>query len=203
LPRFERAPYRRTTTVDEQLDAAGYDRGRLSGVLVTHAHWDHVSGLDGLHVPIWINAAELRYATDEPGGTVFRTVSADHELRTYAFDRTPYLGFAESFDVHGDGSVVVALAGGHTDGSVVVFVTLPSGRRYAFIGDLTWQLDGVHRRAERPLLMRRLADVDPAQVRRSLSGVIALAGRLQIVPSHDVGAYAGIPLLLDHAEQLQ
>ena len=62
LPRLVRAPYRASQTVNEQLDANGYDRNRLLGVLVTHCHWDHVSGLHDLRVPVWINAAELRYA---------------------------------------------------------------------------------------------------------------------------------------------
>lgn len=195
LPRLERAALHPGTTVADHLDAAGYDRERLLGVLVTHAHWDHVSGLADLDVPVLINDDEVRYATGHRGGTVYRSVTRGHEVRRYALDGPPYLGFASSYDVHGDGSVVVALAGGHTDGSVVVFVTLPSGVRWAFIGDLTWQLDGVLRRVERPLLMRRLADVDAAQVRRLLLTVMALSGRLRVVPSHDLAAYEGIPRL--------
>ena len=73
--------------------------------------------------------------------------------------------------MYGDGSVVVVLAGGHTTGSVVVFVTLPTGQRYAFIGDLTWQLEGVRDMAERPLLMRKLADMrSQPGTRRACSG---------------------------------
>ncbi|MDQ2810828.1 MAG: MBL fold metallo-hydrolase [Actinomycetota bacterium] len=195
LPRIARAPYEAAKTVSEQLDASGYDRSRLAGVLLTHSHWDHVSGLDGLQVPIWINSGERRYAAEDPDGKVFRTVSAGHKVDEYVFSGPPYLGFPSSFDVYGDGSVVVALAGGHTTGSVVVFVAVPHGRRYAFIGDLTWQLDGIRRRAERPLLMRRLADGDPGQVRQGLLRVIALAGLMQIVPAHDRDAYDGIPHL--------
>jgi N-acyl homoserine lactone hydrolase len=197
LPMFVRAPYRVTSTVRDQLDAAGYNRDRLLGVLPTHAHWDHVSGLDRLPVPIWMNAAERRYAAEDPDGKVFRRVSAGHEIHEYDFDSQPYLGFSSSLDVHGDGSVVVALAGGHTTGSVVVFVTMPSGHRYAFIGDLTWQLDGVRHRLERPWLLRKLADSDPEQVRQGLLRVIALAGIVHVVPAHDGDAYNGIPLLTD------
>ena len=193
LSRLARAPYHATTTVAEQLDASGYDFSRLLGVLVTHSHWDHVSGLGDLQVPIWINAGERQYAAEDPDGKVYRTVSPGHTIHEYALHGPPYLGFPASFDVHGDGSVVSARAGGHTTGSVVVFVTVPSGQRYAFIGDLTWQLDGIRRRAERPWLMRKLADSDPGQVRQSLLHVIALAGLMQIVPAHDVGAYAGMP----------
>jgi len=193
LPRFVRAPYKTTRTVREQLDATGYDRGRLLGVLPTHAHWDHVSGLDALDAPIWMNAGERHYAAEDPDGKVFRMVSAGHEIHQYEFTGPPYLGFPKSFDVYGDGSVVVALAAGHTTGSVIVFVTLPNGRRYAFIGDLTWQLDGIRRRVERPWLLRKLADVDPAQVRQGLLRMIALAGLMQVVPAHDRDAYAGIP----------
>ena len=193
LPRFVRAPYKTTRTVREQLDATGYDRGRLLGVLPTHAHWDHVSGLDALDAPIWMNAGERHYAAEDPDGKVFRMVSAGHEIHQYEFTGPPYLGFPKSFDVYGDGSVVVALAAGHTTGSVIVFVTLPNDRRYAFIGDLTWQLDGIRRRVERPWLLRKLADVDPAQVRQGLLRMIALAGLMQVVPAHDRDAYAGIP----------
>jgi N-acyl homoserine lactone hydrolase len=194
-PWFARSPYQATGTASEQLDASGYDRGRLRGVLITHSHWDHVSGLDKLQVPIWTNAGELQYAAEARDGTVFRTVSEGHEIHRYEFDNAPYLGFKSSYDVHGDGSLVVALAGGHTTGSVIVFVTMPAGKRYAFIGDVAWQLEGVRRPAERPLLMRKLADVDLGQVREDLLRVASFAGLMQVVPAHDLTAYEGIPRL--------
>jgi N-acyl homoserine lactone hydrolase len=168
-------------------------------VLITHSHWDHVSGLDQLQVPVWTNAGELRYAAEARDGTVFRTVSERHEIHEYEFGSSPYLGFASSYDVHGDGSVVVALAGGHTTGSVIVFVTLPVGQRYAFIGDVTWQLEGVRQPAQRPLLMRKLADVNPGLVREDLLRVASLAGLMQVVPAHDLIAYEGIPVLAGRA----
>lgn len=195
LPRVQRAAHTKTRTAREQLDASGYDLRRLMGVLITHGHWDHVSGLTDLDVPIWINSGELAYVAEDEGGKVYRTVSPGHEIHEYAFDGPPYLGFPASHDVYGDGSVVVALAGGHTTGSVVVFVTAPSGRRYAFIGDLTWQIDGITKRVDRPWLLRKLADRDPELVREGLLNVIALVDLMQIVPAHDLDSYDGIPHL--------
>jgi glyoxylase-like metal-dependent hydrolase (beta-lactamase superfamily II) len=194
-PWFARAPYRAAGTASEQLDASGYELGRLRGVLITHSHWDHVSGLDQLRVPIWTNAEELQYAAKARDGNVFRAVSEGHEIHRYEFRNAPYLGFPSSYDVYGDGSVVVALAGGHTTGSVIVFVTLPASRRYAFIGDVAWQLEGIRKPAQRPFLMRNLADVDAGQVREDLLRVTSLAGLMQVVPAHDVRAYDGIPRL--------
>ncbi|WP_030435561.1 MBL fold metallo-hydrolase [Actinoplanes subtropicus] len=196
LPRFMRSTHHVGRTVGEQLDAGGYDRSRLLGVVLTHSHWDHASGLDSLpDTPIWMNGHERRHASGHWDGKVFRHVSRGHEIHEYGFDDRPYLGFPSSHDVHGDGSMVIVHAGGHTTGSVIVFVTVPSGSRYAFIGDLTWQLDGIRRRVERPWLMSKLADHDPGQVRRDLRRMIALDGLMHIVPAHDLHAYDDIPRL--------
>lgn len=195
LPPFVRAPYQATRTAAQQLQDAGYDFERLRGVIVTHSHWDHTSGLDSLSVPIWINAGERQYAATDGDGKVFRSVSPGHEIHEYVLDGPAYLGFPGSFDVYGDGSLVIALAGGHTTGSVAVFVTVPSGKRYAFIGDITWQLDGIERRVERPWLLRALADSDAAVVREGLLRAAALTEVMQVIPAHDVHAYDGIPLL--------
>ncbi|WP_432563218.1 MBL fold metallo-hydrolase [Kineococcus sp. SYSU DK003] len=195
LPAFRRARHRLGATARQQLDAAGYDHRRLLGIVLTHSHWDHVSGLDSLAAPVWTAPGERAHAGRAKDDRVFSRVTDDHEVREYSFDGPAHLGFSASRDVHGDGSVVIVPAAGHTPGSVVVFVTVPSGRRFAFIGDLTWQLEGITRQAERPLLLRALADSDPAGVRRDLARVIALADEVHLVPAHDARAYEGIPHL--------
>ena len=204
LPAFRRSRHQLGATARAQLDAAGYDHRRLLGVLLTHSHWDHVSGLDSLPVPIWLAPGEQAYAEHAKGDTVFTRVAAGHDIRPYSFDGPAHAGFEASHDVHGDGSIVIVPAAGHTPGSVIVFVTLPSkdqptGQRYAFIGDLTWQLEGITTRAERPLLLRTLADSDAAGVRRDLGRIIALADKVQIVPAHDARGYDGIPHLTPQA----
>lgn len=193
LPFYQRSPHHLEQTVRVQLTAAGYDFSELRGIIITHAHWDHVSGLADLAAPVWMNAGEQRYVSmDRDDTRVFKAMSG-LQVQTYAFDGPPYLGFPSSHDVWGDGSIVLVPAPGHTPGSIVAFIALPAGKRYALIGDLTWQLDGIAARAERPLLMRTLADGDPAQVRQDLLRLVALAGLFQIVPAHDVRAYSGIP----------
>jgi N-acyl homoserine lactone hydrolase len=192
--KLSRPPYEAGRTAREQLDACGYDLSGLSAV-PTHSHWDHVSGLGDLEIPIWVTEGELRYAREARDGKAFRDVSAGREIRQYECTGPSHLGFPSSFDVYGDGSVVIVLAGGHTTGSVIVFASLPTGKRYAFIGDLTWQLDGIRLRAERPFLMQKLADVDPARLRENLLRVTSIADLMQIVPAHDLSAYDGIPQL--------
>ena len=71
-------------------------------------------------------------------------------FQEYAFDQAPYLGFDQSHDLYRDGSIVIVPTPGHTPGSVAIFLTLPGGARYAFVGDLVWQLEGLLEREARP-----------------------------------------------------
>ena len=185
--------YTFTRSAAQQLTAAGYDTSRLRGVLLTHAHWDHVSGVADLGaVPVLVPRAEAQFVAHSGWiGDVARSSGARFE--TYAFDGAPYLGFPSSHDLHGDGAIVVVPAPGHTPGSVVVFVTLPDARRYAFVGDLAWQLEGITEREERPWLVRAMGDDDPAAVRENLLRMAALHARfpeLTLVPAHDPRGFA-------------
>ena len=120
--------------------------------LLTHAHWDHASGVpDFPDVPVLPTAAEYRFI--DVGGfatQTARSMKATAAFQEYAFDGVPYLGFDRSRDLYGDGSIVIVPVPGHTPGSVAVFVTLPGGACYAFVGDLVWQLEGLLEREGRP-----------------------------------------------------
>ncbi|WP_245591614.1 MBL fold metallo-hydrolase [Cystobacter fuscus] len=201
LPLFFRllTRYSLNKTAREQLQSSGYDLTRLRAILLTHSHWDHISGAaDFPEVPVWIPPAERSFVQGEDFTTApARSIKSLH-LEEYRFDAHPYLGFAESHDVHGDGTVVIVPAPGHSPGSVIVFVTLPDNKRYAFIGDLAWQLEGVTEQEERPLT-QRLADVEPRLVRENLAHMAAISARypeMTIVVAHDPRSFASIPTLV-------
>jgi glyoxylase-like metal-dependent hydrolase (beta-lactamase superfamily II) len=181
----------------DQLAAAGY-RSSLRAILLTHSHWDHVSGLpDFPGVPVWVTPQEHDFIR-KGGHGQFGQPFADIRYEDYGFERGPYLGFPSSHDVYGDGSIVAVPAPGHTPGSVIIFVTLQNGTRYAFVGDLVWQIEGLTLREERPWFTRMFADLDPSGTREHLLRMIALKRRLPdlvVIPAHEIRAFAQLPTL--------
>lgn len=192
----------RGRSVVEQLDAAGYDRRRLRNILLTHAHWDHISGaVDLPDVPILITAEERQFVASGGWVMAFARRLPSTRFIDYGFEETPFLGFPRSHDLYGDGAIVIVPAPGHTPGSVIVFVTSSNGQRVALVGDLAWQREGILEREERPWFMRQLADVDSGEVRQGLlrmSAILARAPDLQVVPAHDARAYEHLPRLTAH-----
>lgn len=194
--------YDKTTPAAEQLSAQGYDLTALTGVVLTHAHWDHVSGLDGFAktTPVLVPASEQAFiASDHHGSQLAKQLTAGR-LKSYAFSDTPYLGFAQQFDVWSDGSVVLVPAPGHTPGSVLVFLALPSGQRLVLVGDLVWQRDGITHLAEKPWIARQLIGEDSSAVRDALTQVAAIAKQfpqLMVVPAHDAQAMGSLPVYPD------
>lgn len=197
LPMRASATYVYGTPIVDQLQRAGIAWQSFAGIVPTHVHWDHVSGVPDMPgIPVWLPKAERDFVDD--GGLASQLIRrlGDVKYRIYDFPSGPYLGFARSYDVFGDGSVVLVHAGGHTPGSVLAFITPPSGPRYALIGDLAWQAEGVSLPAERPWLTRTLVDFDPALVREVLVRLHRLQKRypdLVIVPAHDPKAWARLP----------
>jgi glyoxylase-like metal-dependent hydrolase (beta-lactamase superfamily II) len=186
----------------DQLRDVGYDPKSLHAILLTHSNWDHVSGLpDFPGTPVWVTPEEhefIRKSSDVDFCKLFTGIRYEE----YGFEGGPYLGYRASHDVYGDGSIVVVPAFGHTPESVIIFVTLPNGSRYAFVGDLVWQLEGITQREERPWFTRGKADTDAEANRKNLLQMIALKERLPdliIVPAHDMRAFAAMPRLSQQA----
>jgi hypothetical protein len=149
----------------------------LRAILLTHAHRDHVSGLpDFPGVPVWITRPEHEFI--RPGGRwQFGATLPGVHYEEYGFEDGPYLGFPASHDIYGDGAIAVVPAPGHTPGSVIIFVTLHDGTRYAFVDDLVWQLEGITECEERPWASEH-SDSDAAGTRANLLQMIAIQKRL-------------------------
>lgn len=191
IPTLMRATsrYEKETPAAEQLARAGFDLAQLKGVVITHAHWDHVSGLEDFPgVPVWLTQPEMDFIKSGDRATVLAASLGELNYRVYGFADGKYLGYETSYDVFRDGSVVLVPAPGHTPGSIIAFVNTPDNKRYAFVGDLVWQREGVELPAERPWLSRRLVDHDEGGVRREVARLHRLKERnpdLVVVPAHD------------------
>ena len=92
-----------------------------------------------------------------------------------------------SWDVYGDGSVLIVPMPGHTPGSVGTLVRLPDGRRMFHVGDTVWVREGYETREPKSWIAGAFdsdADQNDVQIQR-LWQLHQADPDLIIVPAHD------------------
>ena len=183
------ARIRRRKPITAQLSDCGLSVDDLWGVVLTHGHWDHVSGLEDLpRIQVVLSARELRFI--ESGSDDTRLIQPWIPALNFTpvvLDGPPFLGFPRSLDLFGDGAVVLVPLWGHTPGTLGVFLRLGSRRGALIISDTSWTNEGVAWPAPKPEISKE-ADFDPEGVARLLIHLHRLQREnpgLLIVPSHD------------------
>ncbi|MGE5451104.1 MAG: MBL fold metallo-hydrolase [Acidobacteriota bacterium] len=184
----------------DQLQAAGWRPQSIGLIVPSHMHWDHVSGLpDFPDATVMVPAVEREEAARGHAPAFLRSqFEGMKQWRDLTFDQGPYMGYPASRDLYGDGALVFVPLSGHTAGQVGLFLTLPSGRRFFFTGDVTWTMEGFVKPADRSWLLRQLVHVDhdEAQNQAAILRVHQLMKRyptLTVVPAHDENVLQRLP----------
>ncbi len=140
-----------------QIAAAGFSADDVTHLALSHYHWDHTADANTFAHANWIVAAEERermFAAEPPGGTRPTTFDALENANLTIIDGAEH-------DVFGDGSVVIHLAPGHTEGHLVLYVRLAETGAVVLSGDL------YHYPEERTL--NRLPDFDISEAQTAAS----------------------------------
>lgn len=147
------------------LQGLGIRRDQLDFALLSHLHWDHVSGIPDIPgVPLKINRVEYEAARlgllDERGGLV-RHLLGDNPREFFDLTGPSYAGFRTSYDLFGDGSIVLVPLPGHTAGNTGMFINGSNGPRVLLLGDAAWTLQNYSRPAPiHPLLWSAITSDD-------------------------------------------
>lgn len=177
---------------DLKSDLAAAGSPHIDFVLLTHAHWDHTSGLVDLSSPrVLVGAGEEAFArgyhADEIPAVMMDHLKGAH-VEEVTWDGGPYENFPRSHDLFGDQSVVLVPLPGHTPGSMGVFLNDFHGRRLLFIGDAAWSRSGVDLPSHKSTLVSPKVDAEPEVLAQTLWRLHELhlrEPRLVIVPAHD------------------
>jgi glyoxylase-like metal-dependent hydrolase (beta-lactamase superfamily II) len=176
-------------TLDAKLGPLGYSAADVDTAIVSHLHQDHIGGLRALtNAELLITAAEWFQLTGfSPEARGFLRAHIDipgARWKHVGFDPTVDPGlepFTESFDVMGDGSLVLLPTPGHTAGSFSLLVRRRTLPPLLLVGDLTYEAALLERR-QLPGVGNR------HQLAESTDNVLALIRRmpgLVILPAHD------------------
>ncbi|MDP1829256.1 MAG: MBL fold metallo-hydrolase [Archangium sp.] len=167
-------------------------------VLLSHAHADHAGGLTDLPaVPVWLAAEEralVESELEQPRGVVLpaHARAMAERLVSLSFEPVPFANYDSSYDVFGDGSVVVVPTFGHTPGSVATFVNGAGGQRFVHVGDLINLQESLSRGVGKSWLMRKFTDEDDAATQAQVAKLVQLQATepgLVILPAHDRPAF--------------
>jgi glyoxylase-like metal-dependent hydrolase (beta-lactamase superfamily II) len=107
-------------------------QGKLSGVMLTHAHIDHVSGMPDVPkgTPLYCGPGETSTTAFQnlfTRGTFDELLEGQEPLSEWQYAADPDKRFEGVIDVFGDGSVFAIWVPGHTVGSTAYLVRTPNG----------------------------------------------------------------------------
>ena len=176
-------------SLDKQLDAANLSASDVRKAVISHLHFDHIGGI--AHVPqaeLLVSREEWRQL-DDPNPERDWILREHIELpganwQPIEFEPTqdPQLAsFKVAYDCMGDGSLVLLPTPGHTRGSMSLLVRSDGIPPLLFVGDLTYELEHLHK--------DQLPGIGNAeQLKNSFAKVRELEKSMPdliVVPSHD------------------
>jgi N-acyl homoserine lactone hydrolase len=160
--------------------------GDLDFALLSHLHWDHVSGIPDIPgVPLRLNRVEYEAAKEGLSGPhselIWRLMGNNPH---YLFDCTgpAYMGFRSSYDLFGDGSIVLVPLPGHTPGNTGMFINRAGGARIFLLGDAAWCAENYLRPATMHPALWGLFTSDDATARQTLIDLHRFAHRHPEIP---------------------
>jgi len=179
-------------SLKENLQQAGVGRNDLDFALLSHLHWDHVSGIPDIPGALLrINRVEYeaaRLGLFEANHGLVRELMGDNPVEFFDCAGPTYEGFRSSYDLFGDGSVVLVPLPGHTAGNTGMFINRSNGPRLFLIGDAAWVSQNYLRPATmHPFIWSRVTS-DDATARQTLIQLHHFAGQhpeIPIVAMHD------------------
>ncbi len=147
--RLARFQIREEDTLTARLATLGYSVADVRTAILSHLHEDHIGGLSELTAAdLLVSAAEWREVSQprpEAHGYLRKHIDVPGlSWRRIAFESTedPSLApFTESYDVMGDGSLVLLPTPGHTPGSMSLLVRRAAKPPLLLVGDLTYGND--------------------------------------------------------------
>jgi glyoxylase-like metal-dependent hydrolase (beta-lactamase superfamily II) len=183
-------------SLGSHLKERGIERSDLDFALLSHLHWDHVSGIPDIPgVPLRINRVEYEAAKLgllDAGNGLVRRLIGDNPMEFFDCAGPTYEGFRSSFDVFGDGSIVLVPLPGHTAGNTGMFINRSNGPRLFLLGDAAWVSQNYLRPTTmHPFIWSRVTS-DDATARQTLIDLHYFALR-----------HPEIPLIAMHDAELQ
>jgi glyoxylase-like metal-dependent hydrolase (beta-lactamase superfamily II) len=170
-----------TSSLTQQLKAAGYTPADVNYLALSHYHWDHTANANAFAGATWLARPLDREAMfgDKPVGT--------SRPATYASlkNSKTMLIKEDEHDVFGDGTVILKSAPGHTPGHQVLYVKLAKTGPVVLSGDL------YHYQAERRLDRYPTFEFDVEQTRmarRSVDAFLKKTGA-QLWIQHELDAH--------------
>ncbi|MFP2926687.1 MBL fold metallo-hydrolase [Pyxidicoccus sp. 3LG] len=184
------------STLAAALQKVGATPEGLKWFIPSHAHLDHLGGMVELRqVPVLVSPEEEQLIRDWRNQ---KEVYPEHaqavegRMTAMTFQPKPYENFDESFDVFGDGVVVVTRIPGHTPGSIATFVNLSPSRRLVHVGDTVSLTESVERRLPKSTVLQFFTDTDADAAGVAVSRLAQLheqAPELHFLPAHDRDAW--------------
>ena len=180
-------------SMEAQLDRYGVQIDEVGAVIATHLHADHAGGFHTFpsSTPLVVNRREIEVAASGIQGPMYA-----HEDMSHIMERAFVPGGVRYLDLDLTGSVEVApgvrceLSGGHTEGSLAIYVDTPEGVA-CICGDIVYDIQD---QLVAPLL--ELGYLEPGvssnftpSVRQEKAAIKrALCKSDFLLPSHDRGA---------------
>src|SRR5712691_2802431 len=154
------------------LKRVGVERSDLDFAILSHLHWDHVSGIPDIPgVLLRVNRVEYeaaRLGLFEMNSGLVRQLMCDNPIEFFDCAGPVYEGFRSSYDLFGDGSIVLVPLPGHTAGNTGMFINRSNGPRLFLLGDAAWVSQNYMRPATMHPFMWSRVTSDDATARQTL-----------------------------------